>query len=105
MAAALINPLLVTGVVAIIAYLTNSRSAFFCGIIGCWLAATVAPEPSRGQWRSAEAAYMHNYNETVARSGRAVIGGIVGTAVGLVLFEIGAWRTFNRQNGTTEHRR
>jgi len=102
MGATLITPLLVTGAVAVIAYLTHSRCAFFCGIIGCWLAATLAPEPARMEWRSVEAAYMAEYNESLARSGRAPIGGVVGTAVGLILCEVGVWRTFNRQNGTSE---
>lgn len=104
MAATLITPLLVTGAVAVVAYLTRSRRAFFCGLIVCWFAAVRAPEPIHAQYHSAEAAYEAHYNESVARSGRAVIGGIVGTAVGLILCEISAWRSSRRQVGNGEDR-
>ena len=96
-AALLLAPLLVTGVIAIIAYVTRCRLAFLCGAAACWLAATPAPR-IHAQYRSGEAAAMHSVSDNLARSGeRAPIAGLVGTTVGLILSEIILARSLKRQ--------
>jgi len=84
----LITPLLVTGAIAIVAFVTRRRAAFVFGALACWLVAASPDAPVHAQYRIQEAAYMATFNEGVTRSWeRAPIAGVIGTIIGLLVSE------------------
>jgi hypothetical protein len=91
MAAWIIAPLLITGVIAIVAFVTRRRAAFVFGALACWIVTASPGPPIHAQYHTQEAAYMAAFNDGVARSWeRAPMAGLIGTIIGLLVSELSA---------------
>lgn len=100
-AAQMLVPVVATGLVAVIAWVTGRRLAFVCGTAACWMA-VLAPRPRvYAEYSSLEGAYMSSFRDAWAISrDTAPIAAVIGVVAGLLNSEFLARKQPNTRVGS-----